>query len=312
MGTTVAAATRFTDPASVETWDACFRWRVGDALRDVTIDDSWSRVAESVVSPARGAVDQWAARYIDAFRRWRLLADERLLRCAGTGLTCDTIGPPVAVLNVAAFVDRPIGAAPRFDRAAFLDTAALAVRLLDDALPRLPCLAPDAGLRIGLMGFGDALGRLGVAYTSASARDVARTLAVDLAEGCLRGAVALAEERGTGNAGAWSPGLERRLTERGMPAALLDGVRRHGLRHVQLTSIERHPLLARLANGTSDALDPVATPMHAPLRPDPAMREAEQAIAAAMQPWIDAPIGGEPAALAALVRGATQPPRLSA
>lgn len=310
-GAEVAAATRFTDPVSVDTWDACFRWRVGDVLRDVTIDDTWQRVATAVAPPGRGS--DWASRYVDAFRRWRLLPDERLLRHGGTGVACDATESPVAALNVGAFVDRPLGAPPRFDRAGFLDTAALAVRLLDDALLAMPGFARGAGLRVGVLGVGDALARLDVPYDAPAAGEFACALAIDLAEGCLRGAVTLAQERGAFASGEWSEGLASRLHERGMPAALLEGARRHGVRHAQLTSIEHHPLLARLANGASDALAPVAGSVLARSGGN-ALPVAERALAAAMQPWIDAPIGGVEAALAALVRAATDAgmPRLSA
>lgn len=300
----MATTTRFTDPVSVETWDACFRWREGDALRDVTIDDTWRRVATAVARPQRGNAT-WADRYVEAFSRWRLLPDERLLRCAGTGIAPETFDAPAAVLNVGAFVEAWIGAAPRFQRKAFMETAALAVRLLDDALRALPFLARNAGLRIGLVGFGDALVKLGVQYETCVAREFATVLATDLAEGCLRGAVALAEERG---ADAPSPGLLSRLEAQGMPVALVDAVRRHGVRHVPLTRIEPHPLLARLANGASDALDPVATPLPGMPLPAPMSSDAERAIAAAMQPWIDAPIGGIETRLAALVQAASVPP----
>lgn len=295
----MSIATRFTDPVAVETWDACFRWREGDALRDVTIDDTWWRVANAV------ATSPWAGRYVEAFCRWRLLPDERLLRCAGTPVANETIpnetiDAPAAVLNAGAFVDAWGGMQARFNRKAFMDTATLAVRLLDDALLSTRLFTADAGLRIGLIGFGDALAKLGVPYDSAAARELARALATDLAEGCLRGAVMLAEERGARVAEARSPGLVRRLQSRGMPAALVEAALCHGVRHVQITCIEPHPLLARLANGGSDALDPAAMPAHAAV--PAALLEAERGIGAEMQPWIDAPIGGAAAPLAALVQ----------
>ena len=291
----MAIATRFTDPIAVETWDACFRWREGDALRDVTIDDTWWRVAHAVAAPERGK-SAWAGRYVEAFARLRLLPDERLLRCAGTDVPNETTDSPAAVLNAGAFVDAWVGMPPRFNRKAFMDTAALAARLLDDALRSTQLFTPDAGLRIGLVGFGDALAKLGVPYDTGAAREFARVMATDLAEGCLRGAVALAEERG----GTRSPGLVARLQSQGMPAPLVEAALRHGVRHGQLTCLEPHPLLARLANGARDALDP------APNAASPSALEAERAIGEEMQPWIDAPIGGAAAALAALVRAAQE------
>ena len=300
----VGPATRFTDPAAVETWDACFRWRAGDALRDVTIDATWWRVAHALASPGRVTDDAWAGRYFDAFSRWRVLPDERLLQCAGTDRLADPSEPPAAVLNVAAFVAAPIGGAARFERVAFVDTAALAVRLLDDAILAARFVSADGGLRIGLIGVADALRKLGVPYTSYAAQEQARTIGQALAEGCLRGAVALAEERGAWASGAPSPAMAERWQAQGLPSELIDSALHIGVRHAQLTALDRHPLLARLANGASDALDPEPMPLHATRRSDPSLLAGERAICEAFQPWIDAPIGGAEAALAALVRAA--------
>lgn len=244
----------------------------------------------------------WAQRYADAFSRWRLLPDERLLRCAGTDHLPETFDPPAAVLNVAAFVNAPIGTAPRFDRSAFVETAALAVRLLDDAILATRYVAGDSGLRIGVIGLGDALRKLGVPYTTLAAREEARALAMALAEGCLRGAVDLAGERGPFASGAASPGLTARWQEQGLPPSLVEAAVRCGARHAQLTAVQRHPLLARLANGASDALDALPVPLHAASETAAELVAVEQEIRAAVQPWIDEPIGGTAVALAALVR----------
>jgi ribonucleoside-diphosphate reductase alpha chain len=300
----VGPATRFTDPVSVETWDACFRWRADDALRDVTIDDTWWRVIDAVASPDRGTATDWAHRYFDAFSRWRLLPDERLLRCAGSDRAPGAVEPPAAVLNVAAFLHAPIGGVPRLERTALVETAALAVRLLDDAMRNTRIVRRDAGLRVGLVGFGDALRTLGIPYAAPAAQEFARTVAQTLAEGCMRGAVALAEARGAFASGVASPGMAMRWHALGLPETLIESATQTGLRHAQLTALDRHPLLARLANGASDALEDVVVPLHATRRADPVLVTAERALCAAMQPWIDAPIGGTEAALAALVRAA--------
>lgn len=280
-------ATRFTDPIAVEAWDAWFRWRDGDVLRDVTIDDTWWRVA-GAVSGADGAMAPlWAHHYVDAFSRWRLLPDERLLRWAGTGQSLGDFDAPGAVLNVAAFVTVPLGAEPRFDRTGFLQTAALAVRLLDDAL--LMCHAPaPSGLHVGIIGLGDALRRLGSPYAGREARAHAQAIAAALAEGCLQGAVDLAEERGCPD--PTDPASLLPWHKRGMPPSLLERASRFGLRHLQLTAIDRHPMLARLANNTTDGLDPVPPSVNTPRNPAEGVDTAQRDIRAAMQPWIDKPI----------------------
>ena len=294
----MAAATRFTEPSSVETWDACFRWRVADTLRDVTIEDTWLRVAQAV---GGGPVSPWVGAYVEAFSNWRLLPDERLLRYAGTGDKPTENQAPCAMLNLGAFVHTAIGTA-RFDRDGFVATAALAVRLLDDAILATGLVPGDMGLRIGLIGAGDALRKLGLPYASPAARDEMIQVARALAEGCLRGAIALAQERGPTAMGAAGSGLLARWQHQGLPQELIEAGARHGVRHVRLTAIERHPLLARLANDASDALDalPVSTRT---AREDMAeLSEVTNAIREAIQPWIDEPMDGTAGKLAALVR----------
>lgn len=283
--TAVLPATQFTDPAAVETWDASFRWRTAEGLRDLTIDDTWWRVADTVARSRGDQAPLWAHRYVDAFSRWRLLPDERLLRFAGTGNLPTELAEPAAALNVGCFVAAPFGSTSRFDRRCFMDTAALAVRLLDDALFSARFAGTGCALRIGVVGFGDALRKLGIAYAAPAALEQARSIASALAEGCLRGAVDVAEERG-GDTGQVTPELAQRWEALGLPDALIARARRHGLRHGPLTAIRRQPLLARLANNASDALDALP-PGQAT---DAAGDAAEAAIRAAMQPWIDEPI----------------------
>jgi ribonucleoside-diphosphate reductase alpha chain len=284
----VLPATRFTDPAAVETWDAWFRWRQDGSLRDVTIDDTWWRVADAVTLKDEQA-GLWKHRYVDAFSRWRLLPDERLLRAAGTGVRFAVDGPPSALLNVAAFLNSHFGGGvARFDEVAFTNTAALAVRLLDDALLSHPDISSGDGLRIGVVGFADALAGLGLPYGSLLARELAREIARALAQGCLCGAADLAEERGPSPCG--SRASVARYETRGMPQGLIERVECHGLRHAVLTAIEPHPLLARLANGVADGFDPAAAD-------GPMAAEARRELLRSIQPWIDEPIQLQPAGL---------------
>jgi ribonucleoside-diphosphate reductase alpha chain len=280
--------TRFTDPIAVETWDACFRWREGDVLHDVTIDDTWWRVAATVAAPNGMTAPLWAHHYASAFASWRLLPDERLLRAAGTGVDPASLEPWVAVLNAAAFVGTLPGRARQFDRAGFSDTASLAIHLLDDAM--LVYGGPaSAGLRIGIIGFGDALGKLGIAYASVKAGVQARAFAAALAEGCLRGSIDLAEERGPLQA------VTRRQLQlwrrRGMPSLLLERAARHGIRHRIRTAIQSQQRLAMLADNATDALDPRTRPGNGNMAGEPEAT-AHRAICTAMQPWIDLPIDG--------------------
>lgn len=289
----VVPATRFTDPAAVDAWDAWFRWREGHSLRDLTIDDTWWRVAQSVVGIEGIEAPLWSHRFVDAFSHWRLLPDERLLQAAGTGASLDDFPAPTAALNIAAFVAVVPGMQPRLALSRIIETAALAVRLLDDAIATFgtsPCVA---GLRIGVIGVADALGMLGIPYASVEAQHQARVLARAVAEGCLRGAIDLAEERGEREKQVDRRHLAARWQARNMsPGLIQDGVR-SGVRHGMLTAIDPHPRLARLANNVADALDPSSTSFGPQTVSDEVADtqfHAGRAIRMAMQPWIDAPI----------------------
>lgn len=280
--------TSFTDPVAVETWDACFRWRDGEALRDVTIDATWWRVAEAVAAVEGAQAPLWAHRFVDAFSHWRLLPDERLLRAIGTRDGLRDLETPSAVVNLGAFVPPSWGTPPRFDGDRLALTAALAVRLLDDAV--LACHPSPAAttLRIGVIGLANALDALGLPYYSEAAHQLARTIARTLAEGCLRGSLDLAEERGPLASPSPSPDQVAQWHERGMPRHLVQRAQRIGLRHRALTAIDPHPMLAHLANHVSDAIDPPPA-MVAPDMIDAALF-AQFKMRSAMQLWIDAAI----------------------
>lgn len=274
-------ATRFTVPVAVEAWDQWFRLRTPDGLCDLTVARTWWRVANAVCAND-GACALWARHYVHALSQWQLLPDERLLRAAGTGVVLDASTPLTATLNVAAFVAAPDTPQARFDAAGFFDVAALAVRFLDDALLG----AHDAaGPRIGLIGFGDALGMMGIAYTDPRALEQARVVGQALAGGALRGSVDMAVERGA--VASTAVDVAERSRQRQVPAWLTDAVERHGVRHAELTAIQRQPRLALLANDVSDALDPPRSEENGAAG---SLHDARRAIRDAIQPWIDAPI----------------------
>jgi ribonucleoside-diphosphate reductase alpha chain len=287
----VFAATRFTDPLAVEAWDRWFRWRERSALRDVTIDATWWRVAEAIAAVERMQAPQWAHRFVDAFSRWRLLPDERLLTAAGTNTQLDGVDAPAAVLNVAAFVTPPLAGRAMFDKARFAEAAGLAVRLLDNALEAYGTRSNPPRLRIGVIGMADSLHLLGMPYGSAEARAHAGSVALALAEGCLRSTIDLAAERGALDAPAGRDELAARWRSRGIPRWLIEQGIRRGVRHAALTAIEPHPRLASLANNVTDAIDPPPGSVRMGLEGSAdTLGAAQREMRAAMQPWIDAPI----------------------
>jgi len=288
----------FVSPAAVEAWDTWFRWRENGTLRDDTVDATWRRVASALASVE--PVDQRAAfelRLLDAFASWRLLLDERLLATAGTGRECWPDNDLAAVLNIVGFVRNAAAPDAKIDHGALKDCAMLATHALDNAL----LLGDRSGqkvktLRIGIIGFAEALALLRSDYGSVEAPRYAKSIAQSLTEGCLRTTVTLAEARGATvhccNA-AW---IEKARL-RGMPADLIERARLHGLRHASLTSISSQPRLAKFANDTSDAVLPMtagdallAYRGSWPSVPAATAVPAQLEIRGAMQLWIDEPI----------------------
>lgn len=247
-------ASPFVELASVEAWDAWFRWRDQGVLKDMCIEDTWRRVCAALLSAeAPGGNALLAARLLGNLTTWRLLPDERLLADAGTERITWREDTLVAVVNVAAFV-LPAGAEHAgIALSSLADCAALAVRMLDNAALLAGVSAPR--LRIGLMGIADALALLGMQYDGAVGRTQVNAIARAFSEGCLRGNIELAAERGASSADT-CPSLTR-AERRTAPPELLRDARHHGLRYTELTALSSQPRLALFANDVADASDPL-------------------------------------------------------
>lgn len=289
----------FVMPTAVEAWDTWFRWRENGVLRDETVDATWQRVASALA-----AVEPYAERHafedrlFGAFINWRLLLDERILATAGTGAAAWPDDELVAVLNVASFVRSPATPRASIDFAAMKDCAELAVHALDNAIAlRNDSKRIAKRLRIGIIGFADALVLLGLEYASAEAQVLARRIATALAEGSLRATIALAETRGYTM--RCDESWPQRAQLRSTPPDLIERAIRYGLRHVGLTSITSQPRLARFANDVTDAIHPLAADRTYAARAHSGSWAPTQTSASvlsqlnvrsAMQPWIDEPI----------------------
>lgn len=278
--------TRFTHPAAVDAWDQWFRWRELDCLHDRTIDVTWKRVAEAI-APPDDTRSSWVRRYLDAFSRWQVIPDERLLAGAGASTAMPDLQAPCALLNIGAYIIAPGTPQARLDEDRFVDTAALAVRLLDDAMLAAGArVASSNRLRIGLLGFADALDQLGMDYLDPGAPAFAARLGALLDHGTLRGMAELVRERG---GQPLAPPHLQRLRARGSERDLVHRLEREGARHIALTAIESHPKLALLANGASDALAPRSGD-DADVITASAVTAMQQRIHAAIAPWIDQPL----------------------
>lgn len=308
----------FSDLASVEAWDAWFRWRDRTGLRDTSIEDTWHRVATALASTeVRNGIALQRTRLLEALANWRLLPDARLLADAGTGHATWGDGTLHAVLNAAAFVS--CGGLPgaSLSLAGIQECAALAVRALDNAAQLAGIAAPR--LRIGLIGIADALALLGLAYDSDVGRTQAAEMARAISEGCLHANIALAATRSADAVDAHF--LVARAERYGMPPGLWRDAQRHGLRHARLTALTSQPRLALLANDVADAADPLLGENHAHVIAAPTGQRtirssghalnmlhasadshartdtlpnvawtAQIAMRAALQPWMDEPI----------------------
>lgn len=251
----------FIDTAAVEAWDAWFRWRDRDRLHDLSIEATWRRVAGALSGERGLGRSRERDELFAALASWQLLLDERILESAGTPAPSWPDDGLVAVLDMPMFVRGGFTEHAQFDAAAFEAVAGLAVRALDDALQlarRERTGAPR--LRIGMIGLADALLMLGLPYAAEAGRRQAAAAARALAQGCLRGTVRLAAERGR------LPGpvreTVRRARLRGLDESLIEDLSRHGVRHAALTAITSQPRLALLANNVADALEPLSGENH--------------------------------------------------
>lgn len=250
----------FSEPVAVDAWDAWFRWREHGRLYDVSIDDTWRRVAGALASvEAEGEQAEWLARFVKALASWQLLPDARVLSAAGTGRVTWRDGALQAAVNAAAFVSVDGDRAVPVDPAAMSQCAEVAVRALDNAAVVAGALAPR--LRIGLAGVADALALLDYGYDSDAGRTQVARWAAAIAEGCFRASTQLAIERGPAQ-GDTRGAIQRALVQ-GLAPEWIQLARRRGLRHQQLTAITAQPRLALLANDVADALDPLLGEHHA-------------------------------------------------
>jgi len=249
------SASPFLNTQAVETWDTWFRWRERGQLRDLTIEYTWERVAAALAASCSGATRPgYQRRLFDAFCAWQLLLDERVLASAGTTTPQWHDADLAAVLNIASFVRAPGLAHASVDFSLLEEIAALAVYALDDAVHIANSRERTKRLRVGMIGFGDALALLGLPYGSAAACEMGKCVARALAQGCLAGSAALARD---GLANAVGRDWRQRAETRRCPKQLIDAVERYGLRYTDLTAITSQQRLACFANGVADALDPV-------------------------------------------------------
>lgn len=69
---------------SRDVWDAKYRYRDNGVIRDVTLEDTWRRVAHALASVEAGQGDEWEACFYDVLAGFRFLPGGRIQAGAGT------------------------------------------------------------------------------------------------------------------------------------------------------------------------------------------------------------------------------------
>jgi ribonucleoside-diphosphate reductase alpha chain len=167
-------------------------------------------------------------------------------------------------INLAAFVKGPFSSSASLDLAGLAETAALAVRFLDDVIDvsRFPLPAQAEMARqtrrvgLGITGLADALVLLGLHYASPEARALAARAAEVVAHAAYRTSVGLAAEKGP------CPAFERDAYLAapfvlGLPADLRDAIARHGIRNSHLLAIAPAGSISLLACNVSSGIEPI-------------------------------------------------------
>lgn len=192
---------------------------------------------------------------------------------------CETIGatnpcgeqplPPYGAcllgsLNLTRFVQDPFGTNASIDEVALRQTAATAVRFLDNVIDisnyPLPQQRAEAMAKrrigLGITGLADALAMCGLSYGTQDAADVARQWMAAIEASAYHASIGLARERGP------FPLFDPNRFGQTGHASRLDGatrseVARHGLRNGLLTSIAPTGTISLVAGNVSSGIEPI-------------------------------------------------------
>ena len=168
-------------------------------------------------------------------------------------------------IDLTRFVREPFEDKARFDEAAFVKVAQVAVRMLDNVLDvtvwPLPQQQEEARNKrrvgLGFTGLGDALVMLNLRYDTAPARAMARRISELMRDAAYEASVELARERGAFplfNADLFLTGTT--FASR-LPQPLRDRIRAHGLRNSHLLSIAPTGTISlAFADNASNGIEP--------------------------------------------------------
>jgi len=167
-------------------------------------------------------------------------------------------------LNLTQFVREPFTDAASFDIEAIRQTAAVAVRLLDNIIDisRFPldaqrCQATGSRrIGLGITGLADALIMLGLHYDSDAARTTAGGVMESICHAAYEASIGLAREKSP------FPWFERDAYQGGgfvssLPERIRDAIGRDGIRNSHLTAIAPTGTISLLAGNISSGVEPL-------------------------------------------------------
>ncbi len=167
-------------------------------------------------------------------------------------------------INLTQFVRSPFTPAAALDLDALGETAAVAVRMLDNVtdLSRFPLERQAAAARaarrvgLGITGLGDALIMLGRDYRAPEGRAAAAAAMRAIGHAAYAASIELAAEKGTFPQFDRERYLEGKFI-RALPEELRTAIGRVGIRNSHLTAIAPTGTISLLANNVSSGLEPV-------------------------------------------------------
>lgn len=166
-------------------------------------------------------------------------------------------------INLTRFVREPFGAQAAIDLEAVAATAAVGARMLDNVyeisnfpLPQQREVAlASRRIGLGITGLADALVMLGVRYDSRRALQVAGDVMRTICLSAYRCSVEAAREKGAFPLFRADPYCRSEFVGR-LPADIVEGIRRHGMRNSHLLAIAPAGTISLLAGNVSSGLEP--------------------------------------------------------
>jgi ribonucleoside-diphosphate reductase alpha chain len=231
-------------------------------VRSVRARELWQRILRAAYDTAEPGV-----LFVDQINRDNTLHDREMLTATNP---CGEIPLPpygacdLGSLNLASFVAAPFAADARLDLDALAESAALAVRFLDNVIDvsryPLPAQAEQARLTrrvgLGITGLADALVMLGLDYDSDGARALATRTLQTVRDAAYRASVGLAREKGAFPGFAAQPFLASGFAAR-LPEDIRTAIATHGIRNSHLLAIAPAGTISLLANNCSSGIEPV-------------------------------------------------------